>query len=502
MRTAPARLWAWLADRPGSSLTAGLLLAAGLRLPFVAAPFGVDEGGYLYIAQHWPGPGHWLYGDQWVDRPPALLLLFKTVVLLGSSPVAMRLVAIAVVCVLVASAWYAGRRLAGGDGALAASLCAAALGSNPALGGSELMSDGVGAMFVMLSFALLLAAISAHDDSPGRRAVALAGLAGCAGVLAFLSKQSAVVAMVVAVVVLGARSRRHWSLLLGYAVGALVPLAATLAWAAEGPGVAMLANALYTFRVASVRVVESSTSHAPSGRFGTYVRVLVVSGLGFSLGHLAYDMLTRRRSWLLRGTVAVAAACLASVIVASLNWYVHYWLAVVPLAAVGVALAFVPAERTWRARMIPRAVVAATVLASVANVALQLPVNLASPAMARFVAAAARPRDTMMVLWGQPNLLEETGLRTPYPYSWSLPVRVEDPHLQLFADLLAGPRAPTWLLDVGRSNAWHLETPRVARLIARRYHVAAVVCGHDILLRDGVRRSLGAGAAAVPLGRC
>jgi hypothetical protein len=37
--------------------------------------------------------------------------------------------------------------------------------------------------------------------------------------------------------------------------------------------------------------------------------------------------------------------------------------------------------------------------------------------------------------------------------------------------------------------------------VARDYHVAAVVCGHDILLRDHVQRSVAAGEAAVA-GRC
>lgn len=506
----PARLWGWLAARPVRALVAGIVLACGLRVPFLAVPFGADEGGYLYVAQQWPGPGHWLYGGQWVDRPPALVLVFKAVALLGGTTVAMRLVALALACVLVASAWYAGWRLAGRDGAVAAALSAAALGSDPAINGNQLASDGIGAMFVMASFALLLAALHRHErPGPGeasragrRAAVVLAGLAGTAGVLAFLSKQSAIVGMVVAALLLAARIRRRWPLLLAYATGVLVPLAATLAWAADGPGVAMFVNAIYTFRVASARMIADSASRAPIERLSTFLEVLVLSGLVLSLAHLGYDLLTRRRSWLLRGAVVVAALCLAGVITASVTWYPYYWLAVVPLAVIGMALAFVPAERRWRARLVPRSIVAGTVLVAVVNVVYRLPAEAAAPAVARFVAAASAPRDTMIVVWGQPNLLEDAGLRTPYPYSWSLPVRVEDPRLRLFARTLAGPDAPTWLLEAGRLDSWHMETPRVAEVVARRYHLAAVVCGHDILLRDGVRRPLAAGTEAASSGRC
>lgn len=70
VRRARARLdraWAWLIERPGRGLAVALALGCALRLPFLAAPFGDDEGGYLYVAQHWSDGGHRLYGSQWVD---------------------------------------------------------------------------------------------------------------------------------------------------------------------------------------------------------------------------------------------------------------------------------------------------------------------------------------------------------------------------------------------------------------------------------------------------
>jgi hypothetical protein len=488
--SAGSAAWQWLAARPARALAAAVALSCLLRLPFVDAPFGDDEGGYLYVAQHWSGHGHWLYGNQWVDRPPALVLLFRLVAALGGTPVAMRVVAMGLAAVLVASAWYAGRRLAGNDGAVAAALCAAALASNPAVLGHELISDGIGATFVTVSFALVLAAIRRRESGTPVAAYVLAGLAGVAGVTAFLSKQSAVLGMVVAAVVLGGSLRRHWPLAAAYVVGVLVPLAGTLAWAVTGPGLGMLVNALYTFRVGAARAMADSSTAAPAARAGLFVLVMIGSGFVFPLTLLVVDLVLRRGQWRLRATVTIAAACLLGVIVASLNWYAYYWLAVVPLAAVGAAVAFVPGARLGR--IWPRLVVALTVLFALANVAVRLPVDDARPAVSVFVRRAAAPGDTVTVIWGQPNLMEDTGLRTPYPYSWSLPVRVEDPHLRLFAATLAGPRAPTWMIEIGHFDDWGIETPRVARIVARRYHVAATVCGHAIYLRDGVARPVAA----------
>lgn len=502
------RAWAWLIERPARGLVVALVLGCALRLPFVDAPFGDDEGGYLYVAQHWSDGGHWLYGSQWVDRPPVLVLIFRLVALLGGTPEAARAVAILFSSVLVASAWYAGRRIGGAPGAVAAALVAAALGSNPAILGDQLNSDALGASLQMLSVALLLASLkiaarsAAASRSQRSAPILLATGAGVAGVLAFLTKQSALVALVVAALLLGFQLRRRWPLLLGYAVGVVLPLAATVAWAVSGPGLRMLVGATWTFRVAAAHVVATASSRAPEERAVTFLLAMLTSGMVIPLAVLGHDLAARRGAVRLRLTVVIAAACAGAVILASLNFYSYYWLSVVPLAAVGVAVVAAPgARRAW-----PRPgfvlVVAATVAVAVLNVAARLPVTDSMPAEAQFVATAAHPGDTMVVIWGRPNLLEDAGLRTPYPYSWSLPVRVEDPHLRLFARVLAGPRAPTWLLEMGHVDDWHLETPRVRWLLARRYHVAARVCRHRVWLRDGVTRAAGPARRAAAAAPC
>ena len=77
----------------------------------------------------------------------------------------------------------------------------------------------------------------------------------------------------------------------------------------------------------------------------------------------------------------------------------------------------------------------------------------------------AQQGDTAVVAFGAPNILQATGLRSPYPDLWSLPVRVHDPELRELGALLdvdddrerqlraAGPRDKGWIAAVAREVA-------------------------------------------------
>jgi hypothetical protein len=110
--------------------------------------------------------------------------------------------------------------------------------------------------------------------------------------------------------------------------------------------------------------------------------------------------------------------------------------------------------------------------------------------VADFLGAASKPGDSVMLAYGAANVIQESGLTTPYKYSWSLPVRTRDPHLKEFVDILTGPTAPTWLVEIGKFNWWGLDTPEFRQARADDYRIVARVCGHDIYLRDGIRRTL------------
>jgi hypothetical protein len=59
---------------------------------FLSTRLGVDEGGFLAVAQHMGAPGRYLYGPLWVDRPPGLIAVFALAAHLG--PYGARLVAL------------------------------------------------------------------------------------------------------------------------------------------------------------------------------------------------------------------------------------------------------------------------------------------------------------------------------------------------------------------------------------------------------------------------
>ena len=80
---------------------------------------------------------------------------------------------------------------------------------------------------------------------------------------------------------------------------------------------------------------------------------------------------------------------------------------------------------------------------------------------------------------------------SPYPQLWSLPMRTLDPHLTRLRAVLAGPRAPTWVVVWSHLNAWHIDAHGLTRLVlATHYRKVADACGHPIYLHDGVRRTL------------
>ena len=69
------------------------LLAAALRVPFMWAGVGADEGGYAFIAHEWAGGAH-LYRDLFVDRPQGLIVLYRGLTDIGYHAWAIRLGAV------------------------------------------------------------------------------------------------------------------------------------------------------------------------------------------------------------------------------------------------------------------------------------------------------------------------------------------------------------------------------------------------------------------------
>ena len=103
----------------------------------------------------------------------------------------------------------------------------------------------------------------------------------------------------------------------------------------------------------------------------------------------------------------------------------------------------------------------------------------------------ARPGDTVVVTFGQANIVRESGLDSPYPYLWSLPVRTLDPGLTELAAVLDGPDRPTFLVDWSRlDRTWGVDPTTVRPILDEHYERVARVCGRSIWMARDVTRSL------------
>jgi hypothetical protein len=82
-------------------------------------------------------------------------------------------------------------------------------------------------------------------------------------------------------------------------------------------------------------------------------------------------------------------------------------------------------------------------------------------------------------------------MASPYPHLWSLPMRTLDPEQDRLRATLAGPEAPTWIVQVNGLNSWDIdERSRLRDLVERRYRVVAEICGSPVWLKRGVSRPL------------
>ncbi|MFD1826457.1 hypothetical protein [Mumia zhuanghuii] len=489
------RVVRWLESGSRSVLLAVLAVTTLLRLPFLWAPLSSDEGGFLLVADQWGTTGGELYGNQWVDRPPGLLVVFRLADaasgVLGDR-VALRLVALALALVAVAAAWYAGRAIAGARGAVAAAAVMAALTSTPVFSGPRLTTALPAVAFVTLSVALALAATTlVARPATRRRAGAVAAAAGVAAACGVLMKQNYVDGFVFAGVLWLIGGRRAWRLIGGLLLGAAVPILLAAVWAAsEGPGIGALWDALYGFRERAVGVIIESSTVAPERRMRTFGLTLLVTGAAL-LAALTVRAVWRRR----RSPVALATAAALAYSVIGIagggSWWRHYALQLAMPLALGAALAV----RAGLLRVTRVAVVLA-LASTLVGVLWQTPVAIterpsSGTAVGEWIAASAEPGDTGFVAYGSPQVLRVAGLSAPYPYSWSLPLRVRDPDLELLTALLDAPDRPVWLVEMGSFTWWGIETAEFVAAVAEHYHQVADVCGHRVFLRNDVRRELG-----------
>jgi hypothetical protein len=480
------------------SVALACLATLVVHLLSLSRRLGPDEGGFAMVAAHWRDPGPYLYGPQWVDRPPGLIGLFAVADHLG--PYGVRLTATFLAVVLVAAVAAAAHVLGGRPAAAWAAWCAFASASSVMLESHELNGELAAATLVAVSIAVLVRAL--RTAGTAHRALMLGALAGGSAATALLMKQDFVDGFVfAAVLVTGAVvGRRPRSAPLaptvgGFVGGASLVGAAALVWAAGHAGVGALVYAMYGFRQDATVVIAHWSFAAPQRRLVELIRTSLVTGLLVLLVQLAASRAGRvRRTGPLGWALTAAIGTEVFGIVAGGNFWSHYLIALIP--AVSLAAGLVAARRAqgWR---VTRVLVVATaaLTATVAPLAALHAAHQPSAAWTtgRWVAAAAEPGDSIVVPFTHANLIQASGLRPGYPYAWSLPTRTLDPDLSLLTTTLSGPSGPTWVVRWDAPHLWGLDPGnQVDAALQAHYRLVATVCGHAVWLHDGATRPTGA----------
>ena len=453
---------------PRAAVVGGLALAAAAAwLPVLSRPLSNDEGGFLMVAAQW-GPGTSLYGDYWVDRPPLLIGLFQLADLAGGA-VALRVLGMLAVAVSVLLAGKLGRLLAPGRpvAAVAASATAAIFLATPFFGTSEVNGELLALPFVLGGLVAL-----------ARRWWALAGVLAVA---AAAVKQSEIDVAVAAAVTLGALLwQRAWATAArgaaAFLAAALGTAGVILAWAAaNGTDPAGLWDAVVTFRGQAAEVISASASSATDERAHLLLTSFLVSGAaGILLVALVPGRRHHRRPPPAPLDVRLLAAALlaweAVVVVAGGSYWLHYLIATVPALVLLVVATVRHRPERWRWTAGVLAYAAVTALASVVALAVVGRPEPADAEVDRYLAAHATPGDTAVVAFGDPAILQDAGLRSPYPLLWSLPVRVRDPALTELTRVLAGPDRPTWVVVDGASlDTWGVDATTAQPVLDREY---------------------------------
>jgi hypothetical protein len=477
------------------ALVLAAALSAAAWVPFSHAPLTPDEGGFLLLGRHWAA-GSSLYGNYWVDRPPLLIWLFSLAGHLGptgssaagvTAP-AVKLLGAAASGVAVLLTGLVARRVAP-DCAWSrrwAVIVAAALVSSPLLGMPETDGELLAVPFVLLGVLLLVTA-TRRRWSP--RVLLLTAGAGAAAMSAALVKQNVVDVFVFAFVLFVVTRRRGdlvgWRVA-AFAGGATVVLGAALAGAAaRGTSPADLWDAIVVFRFEASAVIGSSTSEATPERMSRLALALLGSGaavvLTLSLAHLlrgvvaaghgpcvATERLPDTGADLTWPALALVTWELAGVALGGSYW-LHYLTGLVP----GVVL-LVSLLRPARGRyVLLGACVAYTAAANpvVWGEHVLDPVGVSSEAQVEsYLRAHAAPTDGVVVGFGHANIVLGSGLASPYPHLWSLPVRVRDPRLEDLQAVMSGPNRPLWIVVDGDSlESWGLDAQAAQQYLERHY---------------------------------
>lgn len=471
-----------------------VVLTVVARLPALTRPVRADEAGFLLVARAWSPQADSLFGPYWVDRPPPLIAVFGAVDALGGVTTLRLLGALVAGLSVLLAAAVAGT-VSGPRATVWTAVLVAALLSNP-------MIDVVAVKGELLALPLVLGSILLTLLAVRRRAWPLAFAAGVAAALALGLKQNLATGLVFAVVLLLVSwltrvlpGRSALALTVAGLAGAAVPVLATVAWAeAAGVRLSTLWDTVYGFRADAARVIADGTTDAPERRALILVAIALATGL---LLVLIGPFARLRELWrddppVLAATLAVVLVDVASLVAGGSFWQ-DYLLPLVPSAALCAALL---AGRDGRSGRTMRGLVVAAVASAVLAMAFWLVWNATGHQefdevrTGEAIAESAEPGDTLVVFGGRADLQRVSGLDSPYPYLWSLPMRTRDPEYAGLTALIGSKEAPTWLVEWVDLDAWaDAGVPELRAAIDEHYVEAGTTCnGQPIYLLRGVDR--------------
>jgi hypothetical protein len=279
--------------------------------------------------------------------------------------------------------------------------------------------------------------------------------------------------------------RRTLALATAIGTGAALSTLVCLLWGeVHGTEPTMLWDAVVTFRGEATAVINSSSTDSTFHRFLELIGAAALSGAPV----LIVVMLLRLRGkpaapgppdlrypallLLLWELVAVGAGG---------SYWLHYLIGVVPgLVVLCVAAAQRPGRlRRWTVGAVGFACLSAGI--ATVTAAVNVPLYSADAAVATYLRSHGTPKDTVVVGFGHPNIVWDSGLQSPYPQLWSLPVRVRDPLLLHLSRVMSGPRAPTWIVVNGSSLAtWGVDATAAQAVLDKRYRPAATIGDYEV----------------------
>jgi hypothetical protein len=461
-----------------------------LRLPLLHLPAWADEAGFLTVGGGWhlgDSGDRTLYDAYWVDRPPVLISVFGLAERLGGL-VPLRLFGALAAAATVASAAWLARSVAGARAGAWAAVTGAALLSSPFHWAFMVDGELVAAPFVATGLACTVNGLARE----GPRGLLLTAAGGACAVTALLVKQNIADVFVFVVAVLAAgivlrtlTFRQAASHLAAFGAGVLGCGALLAGWTlAHGTSLGSVFYAMYPFRVDAAHVTSTGTTDVSWHRLLEMTLGALLSGLlVLVVGLLVAGVRRRHRDAVVLALLVVLVFDLFSV-VAGTNYWLHYL--VQPAVVVAALTGIVVARGSWLRWMSAAAVV--TCLAGWTVLVLSPP-QTEEELVGRAIARASQDGDSIVTVPGRANVSYAAGLRSPYPYLWALPARTLDPRGAGLRRLVAGPRAPTWLVTV-RAVRRHPRPGTVAAAVMEHYRPVARICGSTVYLHRRVERAV------------